>query len=93
MASAAKNEHEIAVGNVTGSCVFNLLAVLMLPALFKPGPVPPVFLATDYPIMLVFILMLWVFSQFSLKHILGRISGALFLLGYVGYIGYRVFMV
>jgi cation:H+ antiporter len=49
---ALKNEHDIAIGNVIGSNMFNLLAVLGMPGLIRPGPFPPEVLTRDFPVMI-----------------------------------------
>ncbi len=38
--SALKNEHDIAIGNVIGSNIYNLLAVLSVPGVIMPGVLP-----------------------------------------------------
>ncbi len=50
--AARKNQHDIAIGNVLGSNVFNLLAVMGLPGVIAPGAVPPEMLLRDFPIMI-----------------------------------------
>ncbi len=50
--AARRGEHDIAIGNVLGSNVFNLLAVMGLPGVIRPGPVPDAVLTRDFPIML-----------------------------------------
>lgn len=52
VASALKNEHDIAIGNVIGSNMFNLLAVLGIPGIIRPGPVDDVVVTRDFPIMI-----------------------------------------
>ena len=54
LVAAVRGQREIAVGNVIGSNVFNLLGVLGLTALVAPGPlsVSPNALAFDLPVML-----------------------------------------
>ncbi len=47
MASAMKNEHDLAVGNILGSNMFNLLGVLGIAALVHPLDVSPVLLSRD----------------------------------------------
>jgi len=59
VASALRREHDIAVGNVVGSNIFNTLAVLGLPGLIHPAPVEPQLLARDYPVMLAITLLLF----------------------------------
>lgn len=53
--AAWRGERDIAVGNVMGSCLFNLLAVLGLAAALAPQPVPvdPSALRFDFPVMVV----------------------------------------
>jgi cation:H+ antiporter len=52
--ASLRGERDIAVGNVVGSCLFNLLAVLGLAGLTAPGgiTVPASALAFDLPVML-----------------------------------------
>ena len=52
IASARKGESDLAVGNVIGSNLFNLLAVMAIPGLIAPTPLPPQVLGRDYPLML-----------------------------------------
>ncbi len=50
--SALKNEHDIAVGNVIGSNMFNLLGVMAMPGLIAPGVFAPEILVRDFPVMI-----------------------------------------
>lgn len=52
LASVAKNEHDMAVGNVIGSNIFNSLAVLSIPAFFGPTMVDNAVILRDIPLML-----------------------------------------
>lgn len=58
VASALRGHTEIAVGNVIGSNLFNLLAVMPIPALFSSMPLAPEVLTRDYAMMSVATLML-----------------------------------
>ncbi len=51
IASALKNEPDIAIGNIIGSNMFNLLAVLFIPGLIAPGKVPDVVVNRDLYVM------------------------------------------
>jgi len=53
VAAAFRQEHDLALGNVIGSNLFNLLAVLPLPGLVAPGPVTEAVVWRDVPVMLV----------------------------------------
>lgn len=52
--ASARGERDIAVGNVIGSCIFNLLAVLGLTAVLAPNgvPVPASMLRIELPVMI-----------------------------------------
>ncbi|MGI9280709.1 MAG: calcium/sodium antiporter [Endozoicomonas sp.] len=50
--SALKGHHDIAIGNVIGSNIFNLLAVLSMPGLVAPGVLDQAVILRDYPVML-----------------------------------------
>jgi cation:H+ antiporter len=86
--SALKNEHDIAIGNVLGSNMFNLLAVLGMPGLIQPGATPPELLSRDFPIMILLTVSLFVVSYgFKKPGQVTRIEGAVLLVGYLGYLG------
>lgn len=83
--ASIRGERDIAVGNVVGSNIFNLLSVLGLSSLVTSGglPVPASAISLDLPLMLgVAVVCLPIF--FSGWRIT-RIEGALFLLAYVAY--------
>ncbi|MDX2457551.1 MAG: calcium/sodium antiporter [Gammaproteobacteria bacterium] len=84
--SALKNEHDIAIGNIIGSNIFNLLAVLGLPGLLSPGPVDAAVLTRDYPVMIGLTVALFVMAYgFRGPGRLNRIEGALLATAFVGY--------
>lgn len=83
--SALKNEHDIAVGNVLGSNMFNLLAVLAMPGLIAPSALDPMILLRDFPVMIAFTIALFLFSYFGKNGRIGRIAGSLMLVSYIGY--------
>jgi cation:H+ antiporter len=80
IASALKREHDLALGNVVGSNIWNLLAVLSAPALLAPGAVPPGVLGRDMPLMLVLTLALFAMARGrGGTGLINRIEGALLL--------------
>lgn len=84
---ALRNQHEIAVGNVLGSNMFNLLVVLGLPGLIAPGPFAPEILDRDFPVMFgvtVAVLALAFLRPGPPR--LGRGSGVLLLVLFVAYV-------
>jgi cation:H+ antiporter len=88
--ASMRGERDIAVGNVVGSNIFNILSVLGLAALVSPQPIPisPAALAFDIPVMIaVAIVCLPIFFTGG---IIARWEGILFL-GY--YLAYTVYLV
>lgn len=86
--SALKNEHDIAIGNIIGSNMFNLLAVLGIPGLILPGATPAAVMSRDYPVMVGLSIVLFIMAYgFKKPGRLSRIEGALLLMGYIAYMG------
>jgi len=88
VASALKGHHDIAIGNVIGSNIFNLLAVMPVPGLIARVAVEPDALYRDLPVMLVLtfaLLVLFVVNRRS--GVMGRLSGMALLVGYLAYMG------
>ncbi|MCY0965555.1 calcium/sodium antiporter [Parathalassolituus penaei] len=87
VASAIKGHHEIAIGNVIGSNIFNLLMVMPIPGLLAGIKVEPLALYRDVPVMIAFTAALLVLFILSRKRgQLGRGSGILLLGSFVGYL-------
>jgi len=86
VAGALKGEPDIALGNVIGSNMFNLLPVLGLPGLIAPGAVEPEVLNRDFPLMLGLGAVLFVMaSGFRGPVRVTRVEGAVLLLAFSGY--------
>ncbi len=86
--SVLRNEPDIAVGNVIGSNMFNLLPVLALPGLIAPTPVPPEALQRDFPVMLTLSVALLVMAWgFRGAGRIARWEGAVLVLAYISYQG------
>lgn len=88
--AAIRGQRDIAVGNVLGSNLFNILAILGLVGTFAPDGLPasPALMSFDLPIMIaVSIACLPImFTGFRIN----RWEGAFFLLAYSGYIAYLI---
>lgn len=86
IASVRRGEDELAIGNIIGSNLFNLLAVLGIAAAIAPFSVAGVSLARDYGIMTAFMLSIAVlgFAVGKRGH-LGRVEGGVLLAGFVSY--------
>jgi len=88
IAAARKKEFDLAVGNIIGSNIFNILGVMALPGLIHPDGFDAAVISRDYPIMLGLMVALMIFSIAWRKGktgILGRFEGALLVSGYIGY--------
>ena len=84
--SARKGEHDIAIGNVIGSNIFNLLVVLGLPGLIHPSELPEMALTRDYAVMVGLTVSLFALSYgFSGPGRINRLEGTLLLVAFVGY--------
>ncbi|MEJ2345118.1 MAG: calcium/sodium antiporter [Gammaproteobacteria bacterium] len=84
--SAVKGEHDIAIGNVLGSNIFNLLVVLGLPGVIRPGPIPPEALERDFPVMIGLTVLLFAMAYgFRRPGHVTRLEGVILLAAFVGY--------
>lgn len=79
--AALRSEPDIALGNVVGSNIFNLLSILGVSAMIRPIPVGPEPLAFEIPSMLVFAIILVPLAWNG--RVLGRVSGGVLVTGYV----------
>ncbi|MDM7859450.1 calcium/sodium antiporter [Alteromonas sp. ASW11-36] len=62
IAGVLKGEHDLAMGNIVGSNIFNLLAVLAMPGLIAPGVIDQEAATRDIYVMLGFTILLLVYS-------------------------------
>ena len=81
--AAFHKSSDIALGNVLGSNVLNILAIMGITALVADIPVPPAFLVLDLWIMLG--AAVFVAVHIFRGRAIGRASGALLLAAYFGY--------
>jgi cation:H+ antiporter len=90
LAAVKKNEHDLILGNILGSGIFNTLAVVGLAAVIKPLSVAPEVLYRDWTLMfgLTLALLVMGFGLTGWRKLISRVDGALLLLVYVGYTGY-----
>lgn len=92
--AARKGEHDIALGNVLGSNMFNLLAVAGIAGIIHPLEVSPEILSRDWPVMMGLTLTLFVMAYgFRGAARISRPGGAVLLTAYVAYTGWLVYSV
>jgi cation:H+ antiporter len=84
--SARKGQHGIALGNIIGSNIFNLLGVMAIPALISPVVIEADSLWRDYGLMLALTLFIFAIG-FKARDggTISRFAGSLLLLVYVMY--------
>lgn len=84
--SGLKKEADIAIGNVIGSNMFNLLPVLAMPGILAPGEIPAIVVYRDYVIMFGFSAVLFALAVgVSGPRAVQRSEGALLLFGFFAY--------
>jgi cation:H+ antiporter len=83
---ALKNEHDIAIGNVIGSNLFNTLGVLAIPGLIAPSTLVEGILERDMPVVLILSIMLFVMAYgFRAEGRINRLEGGLLLSAFIAY--------
>lgn len=93
--SALKGSSEMAIGNVTGSNLFNIFIVIGLCALLRPMDITKENIRRDIPICIAISALLWLFTAdellgFGAEGKINRVEGIIFLLLYVGVILYTL---
>ena len=85
--SIIKKEDDLALGNIIGSNIFNILAVLPLAGLIAPGNIDPLAASRDAPYMLGVTLLLFIlcFSRRLGSFRITRAKGILLLLSFIAY--------
>ena len=87
LSAARKGEHDMALGNIIGSNVFNTLGVVGVAALIAPITPSSIILSRDILAMGLLTLLLFVMCLFAFKtkRAFGRTSGTTLVLFFVGY--------
>ena len=90
--SALKGHHDIALGNIIGSNIFNLLAVISLPGIIAPLALGSEVFNRDFLVVAALTLALFAAALIAIlkpskngAH-LGRVFGAILLASYLAYI-------
>lgn len=87
--AARKGEHDLALGNILGSNLFNTLAVVGIAGLIAPMSVAPEVLARDFPVMAALTLVLFVMCYgFRGPGRINRFEGSALLLAFAAYTVY-----
>lgn len=91
LVSAMKGEYGLAIGNIVGSNIFNLLAVIGVAATIAPSPMAPSVLSLHIFVMVAFTLVLFAMTyDYDGKSELSRIEGIALLTAFIAYDTYVV---
>lgn len=84
-----KGHYDLAIGNIVGSNILNLLVVLPFPGLFSPEPVESALFYRDYISVLVLTVVLAFVCYRCIKQekLIGRFWGGVFITMYCGWFG------
>jgi len=87
--SAKKGEHDIAIGNIIGSNMFNLLGVLGIPAVIQPANFSSDVMTRDVPMMVFLTVAIYLMAKgwAGKAGQITRIEGAGLLIAYFAYLG------
>lgn len=88
LVAALRRQADIALGNVIGSNIYNILGILGATALVQPIPVPAEILRLDVWVMLAATLALLIVA--AARGRIGRVEGALLLSSYLVYLGFLI---
>jgi cation:H+ antiporter len=82
-----RNHHDLAIGNIVGSNILNLLVVLPFPGLFSAGAVESQLFYRDYSFVLGLTVLLALFCYIGIKRnkMISRVNGLAFLLIYAAW--------
>ncbi|WP_304617197.1 sodium:calcium antiporter [Paracoccus sp. (in: a-proteobacteria)] len=83
LVAALRRQSEIAIGNIVGSNIFNVLGILGITAVIQPIPVADRFLTLDLPVMIAVSALLTVLLM---RPRIGRLTGLGLLAGYAAYV-------
>ncbi len=83
--AGAKGEHDISIGNVVGSNIFNICLVIGCVGLFNPVSINTTLMRFEFPVMFIMSVLVFVFAR--TRYRIGRVQGFLFLIAYILFVG------
>lgn len=89
--SALRGEYGLAIGNIVGSNIFNLLAVIGVAAMIQPSVLPPTVLSLHIFVMVAFTLVLFAMTyEYDGKSTISRFQGFMLIVAYLAFSTYVV---
>lgn len=86
ISAARKNEHDMVIGNIIGSNLFNILPVIALTCLIHPTKIAPIILQRDMLYMFIITIVLFVIAFGRKQGRIQRWKGIILIGLYVGYL-------
>jgi cation:H+ antiporter len=91
LVAVRRKEHDIALGNVIGSNLFNTLAVVGVAGVINPITISPEILSRDYLFMIILTFSLFAIGYgFRGPGRINRYEGAILMISYVGYMAWLI---
>ena len=91
LVSVIKGEHDLAIGNIVGSNIFNLLAVVGIASTIQPAVLPRSVLSLHIFVLVAFTLVLFAMTyDYDGKGNINRVEGAALLSAYIAYVTYVI---
>jgi len=84
LVAAVRRQGDVAIGNVVGSNLFNILGIMGITAIVTPVPVPAEFIGFDFWVMLAATFLLLGFA--ARGRAIGRVTGGLLSAAYCAYV-------
>ena len=89
LAAARRSEHDLIIGNIVGSCLFNALGVVGLAGIIRPASVHSEILTRDLPALAILTVALALMAyRFRSDRRIDRIEGVGLLVAFVTYTAY-----
>lgn len=94
LAALRKNQHDLVLGNVIGSNLFNTLAVVGLAGVIQPMSAPPEVISRDTLVLIGMTLLLFIFCYgFKKPGKIGRVKGGILLSIFIAYTLWLIYLV
>lgn len=89
IAAALKGEHELAVGNIVGSGIFNIFLILGLTSAITPIRVAGISVL-DFGVLIFSALLIYLLGVFFGRRTISRLEGGVLFAGYIAYTVYLI---
>ena len=83
--AARKGKHQLALGNILGSCVFNVLLILGASAVITPLSFASINMI-DMLALLISVIMIWLWTYTGKRNVMDRWEGVVMTVSYIAYI-------